>query len=150
MRLKTRCLLFLAIGALASLSCTAAVAQTTAVNVQARLEAAVKKIQDACSADIKTYCGAVTPGEGRLMLCVMAHEDKIGTQCDYALYEASRNLERALDRIEDLADACWNDIEKHCSNVQAGGGQIAGCLATSKASVSKQCQAVMARVPASK
>ncbi|MGB6341876.1 MAG: cysteine rich repeat-containing protein, partial [Xanthobacteraceae bacterium] len=86
---------------------TAAVvlAITTAANAQtqlqskfeARLNAALKKVQTACDEDLRKYCGAVTPGEGRLLLCLEAHEDKIGTKCDYSLFEASRNLDKALD-----------------------------------------------------
>ena len=73
----------------------------------------------ACSDDIKKYCNTVTPDEGRLILCIEAHEDKISTQRDYALFEAARNLDRALDRIEQVADICWNDIEKYCSRWRA-------------------------------
>ena len=28
------------------------------------------------------FCGQVTPGEGRLVLCMMAHEDKVSNKCD--------------------------------------------------------------------
>ena len=69
------------------------------------------------------FCGQVTPGEGRLVLCMMAHEDKVSNECDYALYSATRNIERAIDRIEQTADACWPDIEKQCSETAPGGGR---------------------------
>jgi Golgi apparatus protein 1 len=108
--------------------------------LEARLQAAVRKIEAACSDDLKKYCSTVTPGEGRQMLCIEAHEDKISTQCDYALFEASRNLERALDRIEQVADTCWSDIEKHCSHLPEGGGSIAQCLATNRTSLTQACQ----------
>ena len=62
----------------------------------------------------------MTPGEGRLVLCMMAHEDKVSNKCDYALYAATRNIERAIDRIEQTADACWPDIEKQCSETAPG------------------------------
>jgi Cysteine rich repeat. len=94
----------------------------------------------ACSDDIKKYCATVTPDEGRLILCIEAHEDKISTQCDYALFEAARNLDRALDRIEQVADICWNDIEKYCSHLPEGGGRIAQCLATQRTSLTPACQ----------
>ena len=115
--------------------------------LEARIAAAAKTIQDACSADVKTYCSNVTPGEGRLVLCMMAHEDKVSTKCEYSLFEASRNLERTLDRIEMTADACWNDIEKHCANLDAGGGRILNCLASKKASLQGSCQAALSKFP---
>ena len=110
---------------------------------QARIMAGVKKLEAGCAADAQKYCTTVTPGDGRLFFCIIAHEDKLSTKCDYALFEASRNLERALNRIEDAADACWNDIEKQCANIPEGGGRIAQCLSAKQASLSQQCQAAV-------
>jgi hypothetical protein len=115
--------------------------------IDARVDAAVKKIQDACSDDVRTYCSNVTPREGRLVLCMMAHEDKVSNKCEYALFSAARNLERALDRIEQTADACWEDIEKHCSNVAEGGGRVAQCLVSKKASLQSSCQTMLSKFP---
>ena len=77
----------------------------------------MKKLEAGCGADVNKFCSSVTPGEGRLFFCIMAHQDKISTKCDYALFEASRSLDRALDRVELEADACWNDIEKLCASI---------------------------------
>lgn len=121
-----------------------------AKKIEARLEAATKKIRDACIADVQKFCGQVTPGDGRLVLCMMAHEDKVSSKCDTAIYEASRNLERALDRIEQTADACWPDIEKQCGETAPGGGRIAQCLVAKKASLSKDCAAAVDRFSAKK
>jgi hypothetical protein len=114
-------------------------AQTVQTKLEERLTAAVKKIEAACGEDLKKYCSTVTPGEGRLLLCLEAHEDKISTQCEYSLFSAARNLDRALDRIEQTADACWNDIEKHCASVPAGGGGITRCLINQKSSLQPAC-----------
>jgi hypothetical protein len=101
-------------------------AQTpTAENARERVKNAEQKLRLACGDDVTKYCSTVTPGEGRLLFCMMAHEDKISTKCDYALYSAARNLDRAIDIIEQAADACWSDIEKLCADVPEGGGRIA-------------------------
>jgi len=92
---------------------------------------------------VTKFCGQVTPGEGRLVLCMMAHEDKVSNKCDYALYSAVRNIERAIDRIEQTAEACWPDIEKQCSDTAPGGGRVAQCLVAKKASLSKECAAAI-------
>jgi hypothetical protein len=119
----------------------------TAKNVEARLTAAVKEIQEACEPDVKKFCSSVTPGEGRLLMCMMAYEDQISSKCDYALYQVSRNLERAGDRLEMTAEACWDDIEKHCANIPEGAGRIAQCLVTKKASLTKICSAMIDKFP---
>jgi hypothetical protein len=46
-----------------------------------------------------------------------------------------------LDRVEQIADACWNDIEKYCSQLPEGGGRIAVCLISNKTSLLPACQA---------
>src|SRR5690242_10706851 len=94
------------------------VAASAAGRLEARLQAAVGKVQNACADDLKQFCSTVTPGEGRLLLCLEAHEDKISKRCDVALFDASRNLERALDKVQLAADACWADIEKLCSDAE--------------------------------
>ena len=126
----------------------AVAANEMAKKVEARLTAAVKKIQEACGPDVKKFCGSVTLGEGRLLMCMMAYEDQLSTKCDYALYQASRNLERAADRLEMTADACWDDINKHCASIEDGGGRVAQCLVAKKASLTKKCSAMINRFPA--
>jgi predicted enzyme related to lactoylglutathione lyase len=110
--------------------------------------AGVQKLQAGCADDAKKFCSTVTPGEGRLFHCIMAHEDQISPKCDYTLFTAMRNLEHALDKLEDVADACGEDIEKSCSNVPEGGGRIAVCLASKKASLSAACQSAIAGIAA--
>ena len=135
---------------LLTLSGAASAQSEMAQRLETRLSAATKKIQDACLADVTKFCGLVNPGEGRLILCMMAHEDQVSTKCEFAVYDAARNLERAVDRIEQTAEACWPDIEKQCANIEAGGGRIAQCLVAKKASLSQPCATAISKFPASK
>lgn len=124
--------------------------QAQTADLQARLTAAIGKIEAACRDDINKFCSQVTPGEGRLILCMQAHEDKISGACDYAVYEASHNLQRALDHIEVAADICWDDIVQHCSDVAAGNGRIAQCLASKKDVLTRHCQGAIDQIQPAK
>lgn len=113
---------------------------------EARLNAALKKVQTACDEDLRNYCGNVTPGEGRLLLCLEAHEDKISAKCDYSLFEAARNLDQALGSVAETADACWNDIEKYCANMPPGGGHIIQCLFGKKEALAPTCRSRLGKL----
>ena len=54
-----------------------------------KLTARVAKLESACAKDIKKYCKTVTPGEGRMIYCMQAHEDKISVNCTFELGEAA-------------------------------------------------------------
>jgi len=97
-------------------------------------------VTKACEADIKQYCSQVTPGEGRLLHCAAAHEDKLSGQCSYALYQAASLLEQLSAAIVYVGTECKADIEKFCASVEAGEGRILSCLEANKAQVSDGCK----------
>lgn len=105
-----------------------------------RLSNAAARVQAACQTELRNYCSTVTPGEGRLLLCMQAHEDKISKQCEMALFEVSRNIQQATRRVERLAEACWNDIKAMC----ADSGSIPQCVSEKRAALSPACRAVVA------
>jgi hypothetical protein len=107
--------------------------------VQERLTAGIAKLESACNEDIKKYCSNVTPGEGRVLHCMQAYEDKISPQCAYAEQEAALNLQVAIDRLKEAVMACNNEIAKFCSKTQPGQGRVAQCLIDNKAAASAQC-----------
>jgi Golgi apparatus protein 1 len=104
-----------------------------------RLAADLKKLETSCGADIKKYCSTVTPGEGRILYCMQAHEDKISDGCASALDEATLQVETTADNLREAVNACRGDIDKFCAKTQPGQGRIAACLAANKTSVSKDC-----------
>ena len=52
-------------------------------------ETLIDHLVSACASDLENYCSQVTPGNGRLLHCVAAHEDKISGQCEYCLLYTS-------------------------------------------------------------
>jgi Golgi apparatus protein 1 len=118
--------------------------------LEARVGAAIKKLEGVCGEDVKKYCSSVTPGDGRVILCLEAHEDKISEKCDAGIFEAAHNLGNAIHQVEEAADICWNDIEKYCVNVPPGGGHVFQCLANKKESIAPACQALITKFLAGK
>ena len=104
-----------------------------------RVAAAIETVEKGCGGDIEKFCDKVTRGEGRLLLCMQAHEDQLSRRCQFAVYRVARNLERAINRVERTADACWNDIEAQCGDAE----RIGQCLVQKKASLSQSCQTVI-------
>jgi PRC-barrel domain len=104
-----------------------------------RIAAAVETVEGACAADLKAFCGNVTRGEGRLVLCMQAYDDQLSRRCQFALYRASRHLEAALSRIDRVADACWSDIQEKCGDAD----KIGQCVIEKRGSLSQSCQSVV-------
>jgi hypothetical protein len=123
-----------------TLSASAAYSQSDMVKaVQNKLTDGIAKLETACSDDIKKYCSNVTPGDGRVLHCMQAYEDKISPKCGYAEQEAALNLQMAVDRLKETVAACNDEIAKFCGKVQPGQGRIAQCLIANKAAASAQC-----------
>jgi len=103
-----------------------------------------EEVQKACQGDLDKYCSQVTLGDGRGLACLWAHGDKISSSCEYALYDAAAQLERAVNALAFVASECKEDIEKNCASVAAGEGRIIACV--KKAGPSDKCQAAMDKV----
>ena len=99
-----------------------------------------------CQPDIDAYCSQVTPGDGRLLACFIAHEDKISGACEWAVYEVMDALNDYVDAIAYLADACWDDLVEYCGDVEMGEGRVGACLLENSDAVSDECGQAMAQV----
>jgi Cysteine rich repeat len=102
-------------------------------------DALVEHLILACETDIQSYCSQVTLGEGRMLHCMAAHEDKISGRCQYAFYQAATILEQIAQATAYVANQCATDIETHCRDVAMGEGRILMCLSENQAEVSDSC-----------
>jgi hypothetical protein len=100
----------------------------------------VQNVLDGCKKERDTYCKDVSLGEGRLLACLYAHEDKLSGRCDYALYDAAAQLEHYIAALSYAASECRNDLEKLCSDVPEGEGRLVDCLKKNDAKVSNRCK----------
>jgi len=99
----------------------------------------VETVEKGCAAEIESFCSQVSPGEGRMLACFYAHEDKLSGQCQYALYSASAQLDQAVSALNYVATQCQDDLMKHCAEVQIGEGRVLECLRANADSVSPAC-----------
>jgi len=124
----------LALGVLALAAAAPAVAQ----------DSLLEYVVNSCEADLKQYCSQVTPGEGRLLHCAAAHEDKLSGQCSYALYQAASLLEQLSVAIAYVAQSCETEIKTMCGDVKAGEGRILTCLEGNSESLGDACKKALA------
>ena len=98
----------------------------------------------ACESDIENYCSKVTPGNGRLLHCMAAHEDKISGQCVYAFYQAASLLEQLSVAINYVAHECSTEIETLCSDVVVGEGRMLACFDKNEEELGAACKKAIA------
>ena len=96
-------------------------------------ESLIEYLEESCKEDLGKYCAQVTPGEGRRVLCLGAHEDKISERCQFA-------LEQATAAISYVARSCSADAEKLCPETQPGDGRLLECLESKSDRVSEGCK----------
>ncbi len=99
----------------------------------------VQTVTEGCSKEINVYCKNVTPGEGRLLACLYAYGDKLSNRCEFALYDASVQLERAVNALSYVANECRSDLSAYCSAVESGEGRLLDCLERNQKKVGKRC-----------
>ena len=99
-------------------------------------------VQDAlkgCSKQIKTYCGAVTPGDGRLVSCARAQEDDMSSDCVYAINRAGYWVRYLASTLQYVASQCLEDAVNFCPDVELGEQRVLKCLAANRAKLNKYC-----------
>ena len=119
-----------------------------AKNFVAKVTGSIEQVDKSCAKEIKEYCATVTPGEGRMVYCMQAHEDKISPGCAYDLEEAVLSLQVASDVLKDAVNACRAEMAGVCGKVQPGQGRVAACLVENRTTVSPGCADAIKKVEA--
>ena len=122
---------------------TAAVLGVFLITAATAMGDPVQTFEKGCKVELEEYCAKVTPGDGRLLGCLFAYQDKLSNKCEYALYDAAAQLERAVVALTYVANECDNDLEKFCSDVAPGDGRLKDCIDKNIADVSERCKAAM-------
>jgi hypothetical protein len=107
------------------------------------LESVIESVAIGCEKELTTYCSDVTPGEGRILACMYAFEDKLSGKCEFALYDAAAQLERFVGALTYVANECSEDLDTHCAAVEMGEGRLAECLLDNKSKLQERCAAAI-------
>jgi len=103
----------------------------------------VEVVVEGCKTELETYCKGVTPGEGRVLACLYAYSDKLSNRCEYALYDAANQLQRAVTALAYTANECRDDLKAYCSDIKPGQGRLLQCIDKNSAKVSTRCKQAM-------
>ena len=103
---------------------------------RSRMAGAIETIAGACADDIDDFCGKVTPGAGRLAMCMRAFEDQFSRDCRAALDRVSSNVERSAAHITEM---CWNEVRALCGDTDS----LAQCVVQKKGSLSRPCATIV-------
>nr|WP_319384528.1 cysteine rich repeat-containing protein [uncultured Roseibium sp.] len=114
-----------------------------AFSTAATAQGPVQGVLEACETEITTYCDQVTPGHGRMLSCMYAHEDKISDACANSIVDLADALDFMFANASEAIAICAADIEANCSGVEFGGGRVLSCLKENADRVSSDCQPVM-------
>ena len=127
--MKKLCFVFLAVTVLLSITIPAAAGDDL-----------IQTVVNGCKTELDTYCKGVTPGQGRGLACLYAYGDKLSGKCEYALYDAAVQLERAVAALSYAVNECKDDLQKLCSGVRVGKGRLLNCLEKNDSKVSDRCK----------
>jgi hypothetical protein len=100
----------------------------------------VDDVKKACNKELTTFCKGVVPGQGRVLACLYAFEDRVSDQCAYAVYDAAVQLEQAVAALKFAAAQCKDDLKRFCADVKPGKGRGLACIDKNEKDVSQQCK----------
>jgi hypothetical protein len=110
------------------------------VNPVMAQQSLIETVANGCREELLKYCSDVTPGEGRGLACLYAYGDRLSGRCEYALYDAASQLERAVAALSFTMNECASDLKQYCAGVAAGEGRLMQCLQKNDDKVSKRCK----------
>ncbi len=97
------------------------------------------KDADPCADDISKFCKDVKLGGGRIANCLKEHKKDLSPAC-------KNKSEEMMSKAKEMHNACANDIDKFCKDVQLGKGSIGKCLSEHETELSPECKEAFGKV----
>lgn len=107
------------------------------------MQGALDTFTQGCQQELTTFCKDVTPGEGRILACLYAFEDKLSPRCEYALYDSVNQLDKVLTDLSYAVGECRDDLKTYCADVKPGEGRLLDCLNRNEKKVSSRCNTAL-------
>jgi hypothetical protein len=107
------------------------------------VQGALDTFTQGCQQELTTFCKDVTPGEGRILACLYAFQDKLTPRCEYALYDSVGQLDRTLTNLSYAVGECRDDLKSFCGAIKPGEGRLLDCLNKNETKVSARCNTAL-------
>lgn len=88
-------------------------------------------MQSACASDIATYCKGVQQGDGKLIGCLRANQQKLSPQC-------KQGMQQTAGLMKEVVQACEDDMHRFCAG--AAPGTAKDCLRQNFRELSMGCK----------
>jgi Cysteine rich repeat len=95
--------------------------------------AAPSALARACAKDVKSVCGSVKRGGGKLEACMKEHFSNLSTDCQIAYI-----------KVAAVGRACKADVKQFCADVKLQSAKAA-CLKSHASDLSQGCKDAMAK-----
>lgn len=106
-------------------------------------QGALDTFTEGCQQELTTFCKDVTPGEGRILACLYAFQDKVSPRCEYALYDSISQLDRTLSNLAYAVGECRDDLNTYCSEIKPGEGGLLDCLNRNEGKIRNRCNSAL-------
>jgi len=107
------------------------------------VQGALDTFTQGCQQELTTYCKDVPPGEGRILACLYAFQDKLTPRCEYALYDSISQLDRMLTNLSFVIGECRDELKSNCAEIKPGEGRLLDCLTKNEAKLSNRCNSAL-------
>ena len=91
----------------------------------------------ACKSDIQKYCSDAQAGTPAMGKCMKDNMDQFSDTCKTQMKTAHNDMKKMR---ENMKSACKSDVQKLCSDVKVGGGNIMKCLNDNESQLSTSCK----------
>jgi len=103
------------------------------------VQGALDTFAEGCQQELTTFCKDVTPGEGRIIACLYAFQDKLTPRCEFAFYDSVNQLDRTLTNLSYAVSECRADLKIFCTDIKPGEGRLLDCLNKHEGDISLRC-----------